>query len=725
MRAIIVLLTCALTMVQACSRRDDGAPAADVEPWQGELPIGAPWLKDRLPLAALAYVRIPHPLGLLAMPKGNVFDAALGSEANIRNVTAIREALAARPDDELPLLADPRIDLVLEHLRSPIEVVVTTLPSPAALIGLTLGARSNAEVESIFESLAQFPPFLRLSGPLSGDGFGQIEGLPVAAHLHFEAATGRLAIYGGQLASRQALESVLATPLSPDHAMRALENQVDTSGQGLFAWVNAEQAIAMGAMFAPQETVQMLQGAGLMEVKSMALGAGVANGKGRLKWIADVGTDFDARFLPVVSNQINATAAGEPKRFFLFSIPSPEEFARLETLVSSRLPPDAGSSWMEAKDSMAQAAGVPVEALLAAVGPELFVVSDLAGDYVGVRIRDQAAFDDIVASLAARAGIPIEQRELAGRTIRSVSVPSALDALDPGDGGNGAALLAMWARLQSRAYWTIDGDHVYLASVPQVLMDRIQLGADADVGAWLAERQRVDLSSSLLAATGSVDGLPRVIYRTYLAAMQGLADIAGVEYDIWSMPSPEQLGLPREGAIGLSLDLGAPFVSLELSYESNPAELLFGGGVGSVAAVGMLAAIAVPAYQDYTIRAQVAEGLNLAAAVRAAVTEAYVDAGTLPADRMSAGLSPDPRDAAGRYVEQVDVVDGRIVVLYGREANVQINGLELQLTPHAVPGGGVLWACGFAASPAGAQALGPARPNRTNVAPQYLPSACR
>ena len=69
-----------------------------------------------------------------------------------------------------------------------------------------------------------------------------------------------------------------------------------------------------------------------------------------------------------------------------------------------------------------------------------------------------------------------------------------------------------------------------------------------------------------------------------------------------------------------------------------------------VAIIGILAAIAIPAYQDYTIRAQVSEGLNLAAAAKAAVAESFLNTGVPPADRTTAGMSANAVDTQGKYV---------------------------------------------------------------------------
>lgn len=134
-----------------------------------------------------------------------------------------------------------------------------------------------------------------------------------------------------------------------------------------------------------------------------------------------------------------------------------------------------------------------------------------------------------------------------------------------------------------------------------------------------------------------------------------------------------------------------------------------------VAIIGILAAIAIPAYQDYTIRAQVSEGLNLAAGAKAAVTEYYQDQGAFPTDNAEAGLEA-ANTIIGQYVDTVTVTAGAaagiVTVTYSntapQRANAQINGASLVLTA-TDNAGSVSWGCA-----AGATLL-----------PKWLPAACR
>ncbi len=129
-----------------------------------------------------------------------------------------------------------------------------------------------------------------------------------------------------------------------------------------------------------------------------------------------------------------------------------------------------------------------------------------------------------------------------------------------------------------------------------------------------------------------------------------------------------------------------------------------------VAIIGILAAIAIPAYSDYTIRAQVSEGLTLAGGAKAAVSEFTMDRGTFPTTQSEAGLS-SAASINGKYTSSIDAGDtaGRILITYGVDAHADLSGDTLVLSA-VTSAGSVIWAC-----PAG---LG-------NVLPKHRPATCR
>jgi type IV pilus assembly protein PilA len=122
-----------------------------------------------------------------------------------------------------------------------------------------------------------------------------------------------------------------------------------------------------------------------------------------------------------------------------------------------------------------------------------------------------------------------------------------------------------------------------------------------------------------------------------------------------------------------------------------------------------LAAIAIPAYQDYTIRAQVSEGLNLTGACKAAVTEYYQDRGDWPGNNDTAGLEAADK-IIGKYTESVTVgLLGICQAKYGGgDVNTRIDGATLTMTP-TNNDGSVSWECSGDAQ----------------LENKWLPSACR
>jgi type IV pilus assembly protein PilA len=149
-----------------------------------------------------------------------------------------------------------------------------------------------------------------------------------------------------------------------------------------------------------------------------------------------------------------------------------------------------------------------------------------------------------------------------------------------------------------------------------------------------------------------------------------------------------------------------------------------------VAIIGILASIAITAYQTYTVRAQVAEALNMAAGAKAPIVDAYNNSGMPAADRAAAGMTPPPTDTQGSFVSQVNVVNGRVDITFGNDVHQDIFGDTLSATPYLSAGGTIIWRCGAAPVPMGAVSpLTGGGVTSVHQAPtvdmRYLPSSCR
>ena len=126
-----------------------------------------------------------------------------------------------------------------------------------------------------------------------------------------------------------------------------------------------------------------------------------------------------------------------------------------------------------------------------------------------------------------------------------------------------------------------------------------------------------------------------------------------------------------------------------------------------IAIIGILAAIAIPAYQDYLVRTQVSESFALASGSKVAVAEYYSNKGVWPTSNAVAGQAA-ALSIVGKYVTQVSIVDGVITATLGNEVNAKVAGDTIELSP-SFEGGSYNWRCD----------------RRSTVPTKYLPSACR
>jgi len=143
-----------------------------------------------------------------------------------------------------------------------------------------------------------------------------------------------------------------------------------------------------------------------------------------------------------------------------------------------------------------------------------------------------------------------------------------------------------------------------------------------------------------------------------------------------------------------------------------------------IAIIGILAAIAIPQYQDYVTRSKLVEGLNLAAAAKTAVGETYQTLGYMPSVANASYGLPAATSISGQYVTSITVAPttGIITILYNGTALPQLGGLDtLKLTP-ITEAGGIAWACGNTTVTAGGTTKTGAG---TTVPSKYLPANCR
>ena len=128
-----------------------------------------------------------------------------------------------------------------------------------------------------------------------------------------------------------------------------------------------------------------------------------------------------------------------------------------------------------------------------------------------------------------------------------------------------------------------------------------------------------------------------------------------------------------------------------------------------VAIIGIVASVAIPAYTNYIIRSQVAEGINMSTAAKIAAAEYFQTHGVLATSKSSAGLSA-PATITGPYVSQVEIAAGGVIeISYGNTIHPNLVGAILSMTPDSTNPGSLTWDCDGNA----------ALPNK------YLPAACR
>lgn len=147
-----------------------------------------------------------------------------------------------------------------------------------------------------------------------------------------------------------------------------------------------------------------------------------------------------------------------------------------------------------------------------------------------------------------------------------------------------------------------------------------------------------------------------------------------------------------------------------------------------ISIIGTLAAIALPPYQDYVIRAKITEGIVLAAPLQKAVADYYDRWGKLPANNAAAALAA-PNAYRARYVESIEVKAGVVTVVFKNihpVSSKESPAPTLTLRPAINtlhPTGAIVWSCSQSPVPSGFKRIGAIPDHELNY--RYLPGPCR
>ncbi len=562
----------------------------------------APTLRAHLPADTLAYLRLPNPWRQLDTPKGTSLDEVRGAPGMQQWVGALRDTVIARLHDDNAGSVFPGSRLLLEHALSPLEVMVLPQqkwPLPLVLAQFTADFADHYAVNTWLAGLGQWLP-VQVLQPLSADADGIASVLGQTVRYGFAADTRRVSLLiGGQTANGSVSEFITALPDPTDHPMWTSEVTIDSSGQGFFLWLNPQRALAFAELIGMVEEVAGLRGLGLGEARGLSIGMGTSGGKGRLAVKLDMPLVGVRTLLPTVSAAPMVKAAGEPRLVALLNLPSGDEFRRMENYLLGFLPDQVGEDYRIWVNEFAEQLGfAPIE-LLNAFGPECMVLVDEAGEFLVVGERDATLVQAILQELIDRQRWVQTMRQVDNQTIHHLQIPapaSTPESLVDSE-------IPPWAlalmRSPSHTFWVNSTEHLYFAALPQVLMDRAASSSHVDVAKWLADTQGVTPDGNLVLFSGRIRDLPKRVYYTQIALLQMLADTLGAAVDVYDLPPAHALALPAVTGYSFRIASTEQTLAIELSFESNPLEpILAAGGIGTLAAIGIVSSIAMPGLQD-------------------------------------------------------------------------------------------------------------------------------
>ncbi|QKK01528.1 MAG: pilin [Pseudomonadota bacterium] len=716
MRLQPVLMTLLVVLVAAtigCERPRsiDSGPMNEPSAWDDALADRAR-LIDALPADTMAYLRLPGIWGMFSAPKSSALGAGLDTPANREAISALQARLPEVLAADLGQLA-PLLTLLLESLRSPLEfALVGDGPQPLEA-DLVIEGRFDfdtvAELDAALAELTGQAALLQLLEPAEGDGPGQILATMFPIFYDFDATTRRARFLTGMGASAERLEASYQWQ-SPTGTlpMQVYEQQIDASRFGFYLWADmARLGPLMRQGLDPQQLAQF-EALGVFATRQLALGYGSSDGKARLALLAEgrQGRAWELTLPPAAP--IGIDSSGEPRVVAGLRVPDSDWLQQLAAIMGG----ESETELSEISAHLEAEIGLDLNAVLDSFAGRMIFIDDDNGGYL---VHDAASIEHWTAfwdALAQRFEIRQAIIQAGGTDIHHLTIPGI--SLDEEMGSLSAAnpalsfVLGRLMRIGTHLFWMREDDRILIAAVPQVLMARLDHPGNVAVGQWLADAGMTTDRAALFGALG-VDGAPRRNYYGYISSLLSLADMLDIRIDVADFPTARELALPEAGTVGFAIDYADGQLGVRLTFENHPGDLLYAGGgsLVGVAAVGILAAVAVPAYQDYQMRAKLGSAFSATAQFRRQMAAYQFEHGRIPEPALAdewvsaVAFGPDVVNA----VWQTEPA-GLVLILDG-DSGLGENA-KFMISPRIEDGQLAGWQC-----------------SSSTIADKHLPSSCR
>ncbi len=661
------------------------------------------WLSRELPPETIGYFRLPLLWDGLSEPGGDALNNVKASEAHQAQLAKIRQGLADNIWNQLPAVAVAPVKFVFNAIDSPLEIAATLPPdgslAPNFLIGASLELAPDQTFPELLDELLGLHPQLRRLSPEDDQGVSTILAGPLPVYVHFDAGEKRLRMFTGASATAQYFRERLAAEPT-DNPVHRWEQPRDQSGRGLSLWMDIARLWPQLSPMLPAEERGRLDALGISAMEAVHLASVARDGHGQLLLEVKMPEVGFRRVLPRPSAKVGLKSAGPPDLMMRMALPTTDDLAAAMALFRSQLPDptEFDNAMTEVNAALTQLLGADPSLLLQALGPQYVYVSDQSGVWGGYQVRDQGAMDQLLTALQSTSGNEIEKRTMGGANISHLKLPTSF----PFDEEELAAedvpppvklALEVTDRISAHLFWQDEGDYMVAASVPQVLMSRGNLGAAYDVDRWLTESVGVDPEQSVfLLAKRNAYGA-RDAYHFYLELLMVLADLADVSVDPFELPTWQDAGPGDPGGVALGLDSSAESLTLHLTYQSSPLEVVGGGNAMLIAAgLGVVSAVAVPAYQDYQTRAQVSAAMIAVGSQQMAVEMHYLEEGRFPDS-----LDNEPQLSGSEVAYNAET--GALVIEFGEGAPGALAFGSLEFLPSVDESGDITWSCFSATLP--------------------------